>query len=106
VSGFLGSLGQEVATSKSVKVLDLFTQSNKDVSHFIESATQTLHQSEAENKSKEVKSLVKEVNQQVVTNSTKDKVEKVVESIAKDTATKKDEAKVSNFLKSIPEVIP
>ena len=30
----------------------------------------------------------------------------MVESIANDSATKKDEAKVSTFLKNIPEVIP
>jgi hypothetical protein len=50
--------------------------------------------------------LVKEVNKQVATNKTKTKVEEVVESIAKDNIMKKDEAKVTTFLKSIPEVIP
>jgi hypothetical protein len=60
-----------VANSKSVKVLDLLedvnstaiiAQSNNDVNHFIASATQSLHKSEAENKTNEVNSLVKEVH--------------------------------------------
>jgi hypothetical protein len=50
--------------------------------------------------------LVKEVKEQVATNDKKAKVEKVVENIAKETDTKKDEAKVTSFLKNIPEVIP
>lgn len=115
ISGFLGSLGQDLANSKSVKVLDLLedvnstaiiVHSNNDVNHFIDSTTQSLHKSEAENKTNEVKSLVKEVYKQVSTNSTKAKVEDAMESIAKETAFKKDEAKVASFLKSIPEVIP
>ena len=41
-----------------------------------------------------------------MTNEKKAKVEEVVENIAKETATIKDEAKVTSFLKNIPEVNP
>jgi hypothetical protein len=60
-----------VANSKSLKVLDLLedvnstaiiTHSNNDVNHFIDSTTESLHKSEAENKTNEVKGLVKEVH--------------------------------------------
>jgi hypothetical protein len=60
-----------VANSKSVKVLDLLedvnstaiiAHSNNDVNNFIDSATQSLHKSEAEKKTNEVKNLVKEVH--------------------------------------------
>ena len=33
-------------------------------------------------------------------------MEEAVESIAKDTATKKDEVKLTSFLETLPEVIP
>ena len=60
-----------MANSKSVKVLDLLedvnstaiiAHSNNDVNNFIDSTTQSLHKSEADKKTNEIKSLVKKVH--------------------------------------------